>query len=160
MISYSYTNLYSIGTINVDDIRLSPRTTNAQWSLFSLKSRTFGLVQTMWADKFWGIWGIFGQNISLHFGTVSLVCVFHYSTSISIKTEHLHPHPKYSFGTWVWICTSNNKGFSLSVSVVRGWPWDANFKGVNIKVSAPPELMHCTVHFHYRIENCHLKLQR
>ena len=25
-----------------------------------LKSRTFGLGQTNWADKFWGIWGIFG----------------------------------------------------------------------------------------------------
>ena len=23
-----------------------------------------------WADKFWGIWGIFGQTISTHFGTV------------------------------------------------------------------------------------------
>jgi hypothetical protein len=27
---------------------------------FSLKSRTFGLGQTNWADKFWGIWGLFG----------------------------------------------------------------------------------------------------
>ena len=28
---------------------------------FSLKSRIFGLGQTNWADKFWGICGIFGQ---------------------------------------------------------------------------------------------------
>ena len=36
-----------------------PRTTYVQWSLFSLKSQTFGLGQTNWADKFWDIWGIF-----------------------------------------------------------------------------------------------------
>ena len=41
------------------------RTTNAQWSLFLLKSRTFGLEQTNWADKFWGIWGIFGRTVFL-----------------------------------------------------------------------------------------------
>ena len=29
-----------------------------------LKSRTFVLGQTNWADKFWGIWGIFGRTIS------------------------------------------------------------------------------------------------
>jgi hypothetical protein len=33
-----------------------------------LKSRTFGLGQTNWADKVWGIWGIFGQTISTYFG--------------------------------------------------------------------------------------------
>jgi hypothetical protein len=27
-------------------------------------SQTFGLGQTNWADKFWGICGIFGQTIS------------------------------------------------------------------------------------------------
>ena len=43
---------------------------------FSLKSRTFGLGQTNWADKFWGIWGIFGQTISTHFGTVSPLSMF------------------------------------------------------------------------------------
>jgi hypothetical protein len=32
--------------------------------LFSLKSRFFVLGQTNWADKFWGIWGIFDQTIS------------------------------------------------------------------------------------------------
>ena len=34
------------------------------------KSQTFGLGQTNWADKFWGIWGIFGQTISTHFDTL------------------------------------------------------------------------------------------
>jgi hypothetical protein len=38
---------------------------------FSSKSQTFGVGQTIWADKFLGIWGIFGQFISTHFGTVS-----------------------------------------------------------------------------------------
>ena len=50
-------------------------------SFFSLKSRCFGLGQTYWADKFWGIWGIFCQTISIHFGTVSpgndLLCKVH-----------------------------------------------------------------------------------
>ena len=41
-----------------------PRTTDAQRSLFSMVSQTFGLKQTNWADKFWGIWGIFGWTIS------------------------------------------------------------------------------------------------
>ena len=44
---------------------------------FLMKSRTFGLGQTNWADKFWCIWDNFGQAISTHFGTV---------------------HPKYLFG--------------------------------------------------------------
>ena len=47
-----------------------------QMKLFSLKSRTYGLGQTNWADKFWGIWGIFGQTISTHFGTVSPLSMF------------------------------------------------------------------------------------
>jgi hypothetical protein len=45
-------------------------------ALFSLKSRTFGLGQTNWADKFWGIWDIFSQSTSTHFGTVSPLSMF------------------------------------------------------------------------------------
>ena len=52
------------------------RTTDEQWSLLSLKSQTFGLGQTNWADKFWVIWGIFGPTISAHFGTVSPLSMF------------------------------------------------------------------------------------
>ena len=39
-------------------------------------------IQNFWAwsdklgDKFWGIWGIFGQTISTHFGTVSSLSMF------------------------------------------------------------------------------------
>ena len=40
---------------------------------FSLKSRTFGLGQTNWADQFWGIWGY--QNLG--YNSESLVHVFH-----------------------------------------------------------------------------------
>ena len=35
-----------------------------------------GIGQTNWADKFWGIWGIFGRTISTHFGTVSPLSMF------------------------------------------------------------------------------------
>ena len=37
---------------------------------FFLKSQAFGLEQTNWNENVWGIWGIFGQFISKHFGTV------------------------------------------------------------------------------------------
>ena len=43
---------------------------------FSLKSRTFGLEQIIWADRFIGIWGIFYRFISTHFGTVSPLSMF------------------------------------------------------------------------------------
>ena len=50
-----------------------------QWSLVSSKSQTFGLGQTNRADKFWGIWVIFGRFISQHpfWYCESLVHVFH-----------------------------------------------------------------------------------
>jgi hypothetical protein len=43
---------------------------------FLSKSQTFGLRQTIWADKFWGILGIFGQFISIQFGIVSPLSMF------------------------------------------------------------------------------------
>ena len=43
---------------------------------FFIESRTFGLGQTNWTDKFWGIWGIFGQTISTHLRTVSPLFMF------------------------------------------------------------------------------------
>ena len=43
---------------------------------FSSKYQNFGLGQTIWADKFWGIWGTFGPFISNHFGTVSPLSMF------------------------------------------------------------------------------------
>ena len=45
-------------------------------AFFSSKSQTFGLGQTIWEDKFFGIWVIFGRFISNHFGTVSPLSTF------------------------------------------------------------------------------------
>ena len=54
-----------------------------------------------WADKFWGICG---QNISTHFGTVSPLSIFSIIQPISLqKTKRLYPHPIYLFGIWIWI---------------------------------------------------------
>ena len=52
-----------------------------------------GLAETNWVENNWGSWGIFGQNISTHFGTVGHLSMF------SIKP--LYPHPKYLFGIGV-----------------------------------------------------------
>ena len=66
---------------------------------FSLKSRIFGLGQTNQADKFWGIWGIFCQTISTHFGRVSPLSMFSIIQPLFLqKTKPLYPHPKYLFG--------------------------------------------------------------
>ena len=76
---------------------------------FSLKSQTFGLGQTTWADKFWGIWGIFGQTISTHFGTVSPLSMFSINQPLFLqKTKPLNPNPKYL-------------GLGLNI-----WDWDLN----------------------------------
>ena len=51
-----------------------------------------------WADKFWGIWGIFGQTISTHFGTVSHLSMFSINQPLFLqKTKPLYPNPKYLF---------------------------------------------------------------
>ena len=67
-------------------------TTDAQWSLFLLKSRTFWLVKINWADKFWGIWGIFVQTFSTQFGTVSPLNIFF----------PLFNHNSYKLFIWDW----------------------------------------------------------
>ena len=70
---------------------------------FSLKSRIFGLGQTNWANKLWGIWGIFGNQHPFWYSEF-LVHVFHYSIIISTKnTKPLYPHPKYGIGIWNWV---------------------------------------------------------
>ena len=40
---------------------------------FFEKSQNFGLGQINWAEKIGGIWGIFGQFISIHFGKVEKI---------------------------------------------------------------------------------------
>ena len=70
---------------------------------FLSKSQIFGLGQTNWADKLWGIWGIFCKFISTHFGTVSPLSMFFINQPLFLqKTKPLHPHPKYLFGIWIW----------------------------------------------------------
>ena len=88
--------------------------------LFFQKSRTFGLEQTFWTEIFWGIWGIFGQNISTHFGTVSSLSMFSIIQPLFLqKTKPLYPTPKYLFGSGIWIWAAKNLRCSLHVSVVR-----------------------------------------
>ena len=55
---------------------------------FSLKSRSLGFGQTNWTDKFWGIWGFFGQPIRTHFGGVS-PC-FHFQPLFLKKLSLFH----------------------------------------------------------------------
>ena len=89
-------------------------------AFFPLKFRTFGLEQTNWADKFWGILGIFGQAISTHFGTVRPLSIFSITLPLFLqKPKPLYPHPKYLFEIWIWIWVAKNWEFSLRVSVVR-----------------------------------------
>ena len=65
-------------------------------AFFLSKSQTFGLAQTIWADKFWGIWGIFGQVISTHFGTVSPLSMFFINQLLFLqKTKPLYSNHKY-----------------------------------------------------------------
>ena len=97
------------------------RTTDAQWSLFSLKYQTFGLGQTIWADKFWGICGTFCLFISTHFGTASPLPMFSINHWLFLQKKPLYPNPKYLFGIgiWIWIWAAKNQGFIHRVSVVR-----------------------------------------
>jgi hypothetical protein len=60
---------------------------DAQGSLFSTKFQTFGLGQTIWADKFWGVWGIFGRFINTYFGTMSPVSMFSINPLFLQKTN-------------------------------------------------------------------------
>ena len=82
---------------------------DAQRSLFSLKSRTLGLGQTNWPDRFWGIWGIFDQTISTHFGAVSPLSMFSIIQPLFLQNTTLGLGFEFEFG------------FRLRVSVVRAW---------------------------------------
>ena len=59
---------------------------------FSLKFQTFGLGKTNWADRFCGIWGIFGWTISTHFDTVSPLPMFSIIQPIFFKKLSLYIH--------------------------------------------------------------------
>jgi hypothetical protein len=66
-----------------------------------LKYRTFGLGQTNWADKFWGIWGILGGTLNTHFGTVSPLSMFSIIQPLFLQnTKPLYPHPQIFIWDW------------------------------------------------------------
>ena len=66
---------------------------------FHWNHQILGLGKTNRADKFWNIWGIFGQTISTHFDTVSPLSMFSINQPLFLqKTKPLYPYPKYSFG--------------------------------------------------------------
>ena len=67
--------------------------------------RQFG--QTIWADKFRGIWGIFGWFISTHFGTVSPLSMFSINQPLFLQTP-LYPNSKHLFGIGIWIWAAKN----------------------------------------------------
>ena len=70
-----------------------------QCSSVSVISQTFGLGQTNWANKFWGIWGIFAQTINTHFGTVSPLPMLSINQPLfHQKTKLLYSYPKYFKG--------------------------------------------------------------
>ena len=76
---------------------LRPRTTDTQREIFQ-KSQIFGFGQTNWAENYRGIWSIFGQFISTHFGTLSPMFMFSINQLLSLKkTEPLYPNLKYLF---------------------------------------------------------------
>ena len=68
-------------------------------TFFSSNSQTFGLGQTICADKFWGTYGILGRFISTHFGTVSPLSMFSINQPLFLqKTKPLYQNSKYLFG--------------------------------------------------------------
>ena len=57
------------------------------------------LRQTIWADKFWGIWGIFDRFISsTHFGTVSPLSMFSIDQPLFLQKTK----PLFILFIWDW----------------------------------------------------------
>ena len=52
-----------------------------------------------WADKFWGIWGIFSQTITTHFSTVSPLSMFSNIQPLFLqKTTNINLGLGFEFG--------------------------------------------------------------
>ena len=86
-----------------------PRTTDAQLSFFVSKSQTFGLEQTIWADKFWGIWGIFQVKLPALILVMWVPCpclplINHYF----YKKQKQNPEYLFGIGIWIWIWVAKN----------------------------------------------------
>jgi hypothetical protein len=92
-----------------------PWTTDAQWSIFSLKSQTFGLGQTNWADKFWGIWGIFGYISAL------ILVLWVPCPCFSLFNHYFYKKLSQLF-IWNWDLNLGRKELRIYISFVR-CPW-------------------------------------
>ena len=76
-----------------DTIHMARSTDNGRpMKSFSLKFKTFGLGQTNWVNKFWGIWGTCGQTISTHFGTVSSLSMVSIIELVFLQELSLYIH--------------------------------------------------------------------
>ena len=62
------------------------------------EAKLLGLGRQYGQINFGAIWGIFGQFISAHFGTVSPLSMFSINQPIFLQIEPLYPNPKYLFG--------------------------------------------------------------
>ena len=85
--------------INQDWIHFTSR--HGPWTpreSFFRKSHTFGLGQTNWTENLGGIWGIFGQSISTHFGTVSPLSMFSLIQPLFLQKLSLYIDIPYFFG--------------------------------------------------------------
>ena len=67
-----------------------------------------------WADRFGGIWGIFGQFISTHFGTVSPLSMFFINQPLFLQKLS-----KSQIFIWDWDLNLDRKEFGIKPSGVR-----------------------------------------
>jgi hypothetical protein len=72
---------------------------------------------TNWADKFWGIWGIFGQTIRTHFGEVSHFFMFFIIQPLFLQKTK--PLSTYQIFIWDWDLNLDYKELGIRPSCVR-----------------------------------------
>ena len=96
--------LFYNGLYHMTSPYLVPRTTDAQWSLFSLKPQTFGLCRQFGQINF----GAFGVFLA-HIGTMSPLSMFSINQPLFLqKTKPLYPNPEYLSGIGIWIWAAKN----------------------------------------------------
>ena len=76
---------------------------------FFIEIQIFGHGQTNRADKFWSIWGIFGQTISTQFGTVSPLSMFSIIQPLFLKNIFI----------WDWDLNLGRKNLGIQPSCDR-----------------------------------------
>ena len=72
------------------------------------------------ADKFWGIWGIFLQTISTHFGTVISLSML--SIIQPLFLQNTKPLSRSQIFIWDWDLNLGRKELGIQPSCVRS-PW-------------------------------------